>query len=170
MSQLYEIDSQGNKKIISGMVTGELPKYTMAEYTALTDKPQYWECTDYDATSEYGVKATEVNSVSVLSIPANTYNTWALALQAIYTEFNKLTAEQKRKSKIIRNDEIVFKCSALSGAFEATYAGSATKVIIQNFYLSSGIFLNTEMESSTISTTSRASESQSQKLEFIIGV
>ena len=56
----WYIDSNGNKHLISGMVTGELPKYTMAEYTALTDKPIDWICTDYDATSEYGINATEV--------------------------------------------------------------------------------------------------------------
>lgn len=54
------IDSNGNRHIISGMVTGELLKYTMAEYTALTNKPIDWICTDYDATSEYGINATEV--------------------------------------------------------------------------------------------------------------
>ena len=56
----WYIDSNGNKHLISGMVTGELPKYTMAEYTALTDKPIDWICTDYDATSEYGINDTEV--------------------------------------------------------------------------------------------------------------
>lgn len=54
------IDSNGNRHIISGMVTGERPKYEMAEYLALTDKPTDWICTDYDATSEYGINATEV--------------------------------------------------------------------------------------------------------------
>ena len=54
------IDSNGNRHIISGMVTGELLKYTMAEYTALTNKPIDWICTDYDATSEYGINDTEV--------------------------------------------------------------------------------------------------------------
>lgn len=54
------IDSNGNRYILSGMRTGELPKYTMAEYTALTNKPIDWICTDYDATSEYGINATEV--------------------------------------------------------------------------------------------------------------
>ena len=54
------IDSNGNRHIISGMITGERPKYTMAEYTALTNKPIDWICTDYDATSEYGINDTEV--------------------------------------------------------------------------------------------------------------
>ena len=52
------IDSNGNKGILSGIL--DIPQYTMAQYTALTVKPDIWICTDYDSSSEYGIDDTNV--------------------------------------------------------------------------------------------------------------
>ena len=63
------IDSNGNKGILSGIL--DIPQYTMAQYTALTVKPDIWICTDYDSSSEYGINAENVqydNSNSVKDI------------------------------------------------------------------------------------------------------
>ena len=108
------------------------------------------------------------NGVSLLSIPANTYNTWALALQALNVEYNKLTTEQKKRCSIIRSDDIVYKCSAISSAFTSVYAGSTTKTIIQSLFLASGIFLSHNLEGATISTDSWSNNAQNYKIELRI--
>ena len=52
------IDSNGNKGILSGIL--DIPQYTMAQYTALSVKPEYWICTDYDSSSVYGIDSANV--------------------------------------------------------------------------------------------------------------
>lgn len=52
------IDDNGNRHILSGIL--DIPQYTMAQYTALTVKPDIWICTDYDSSSVYGIDDTNV--------------------------------------------------------------------------------------------------------------
>lgn len=132
MSQLYEIDSQGNKKIISGMVTGELPKYTMAEYTALTDKPTDWICTDYDATSEYGINDTEVkhgnttvnamlNKIGYTEVARGNFNqTYAQQLAQLQSAFNALSGEERMRSVIYTNGAFYYPSDFNSRAIYTT--------------------------------------------------
>lgn len=106
------------------------------------------------------------DGISLLTIPANTYNTWTLALQALYVEYNKLTTEQKKRCSIIRNNDIVYKCSAISSAFTSVYAGSTTLTVIQSLFLQNGIYLNHNIEGATISSTSLSNTTQHQKIEL----
>ena len=106
------------------------------------------------------------SGVSLLSIPANTYSTWELALQALYVEYNKLTTEQKKRCSLIRSNDIIYKCTAVSGAFSSVYAGAATRTIIQSVFLESGIFLSHKLEGATIETTSQSNEPQGYSIEL----
>ena len=79
--------------------------------------------TDEEYGGTFVARADEIEPALVLSIPANTYNTWALALNALETAFNSLSDENKLKT-IIKRGNIIYHLSTIATTqihFVSTY-------------------------------------------------
>ena len=105
----------------------------------------------------------------VLSIPANTYSTYALALTALETAFDGLTETEKLRCKIRRNDAVIINLENISAKSFSACANqlSSNTFIIQEIILSTHNFYYLQFDS-TSHYTDFSNQAQSQKLELII--
>ena len=123
--------------------------------------------TDEEYGGTFVARADEIEPVLVLSIPANTYNTWALALSALETAYDALPSEMKLKAQIIRNDVIIYKCTHISEKCFNYTNMSTTTFANQTFNLDTHQFLSAKI-TTNITLTDISSGQQDQKLEMYI--
>lgn len=111
-----------------------------------------------------------IDGVVVKSIPANTYNTFALALAEIKTYFDNLTTEEKLRSKIIMGQTIFF-FSRFSDSSFATTMVATTAISIKSLYLNSGgsqFYVSAGINSSQVTFNNLSSNAQNESLELIV--
>ena len=107
-------------------------------------------------------------STVVLSIPANTYNTYALALTALETAYNALSNENKMRAKITRGDDIIYNNQKIDDKYFAYSFNSADTVYFQTFDLKNKKFTVSTATSQGWAFNDYSSIAQSAKLELII--
>ena len=111
-----------------------------------------------------------IDGVVVKSIPANTYNTYALALAELLTYFNGLTLAQKYRAKIIRNDRLIYDITDNAGKFATLYVpNNQGYAIFQTISLDEGKYYEIGLvNGQTISVTNLSNNRQINKLELIV--
>ena len=150
------IDSNGNKGILSGIL--DIPQYTMAQYTALSVKPEYWICTDYDSSSVYGIDSANVkygsgsvkqalDKIGYTEVARGNMNqTYAQQLAQLETAFNALSGEERMRSVIFTNgnyfhpsdvnNRAIYSCLYIAGGVVAVsldIINKTRKYILNNF-------------------------------------
>ena len=101
----------------------------------------------------------------IKSISANTYTTYALALAELWTAFNALFVEEKRKAIIVRGDNLIYHIDTLSVGRFSTATVGASSYDVQSVILSTNKFY-TFTSPNTYSDYS--SSAQSNKLDLIV--
>ena len=124
--------------------------------------------TDEEYGGTFVARADEIEPVLVHSIPANTYSTWADALTAFKPYFNALSASDKRKCVIVRNNDVVYHCNTLGGVFTATYPLSATINTIVGLYLNGPFAVQTTLSGNSSQTADILNSPQNQLFEMYI--
>ena len=152
--------SNGNKVGIgslAGMSDVDLTNPTDGQLLKYNGTSGEWE--------NAGINADEVSPKLVLSIPANTYNTYALALAALETAFDALSDDMKLKTCIMVGNE---KYDYVGNAKVFNWSMSdATKVFYYTMNLTSHWLKGTEI-SSSISRSDLSNNAQTVKLDLYI--
>ena len=123
--------------------------------------------TDEEYGGTFVARANEIEPVLVLSIPANTYNTWALAFGALKTAYNNLSDDDKLKCKIIRDNDYVYNLNAKYGEFIWMYKGS--NLTLQSINIRDEKFQAINITATpSVSFSDISSDPQAHKLELYI--
>ena len=105
----------------------------------------------------------------IATIEANEYNTYGLAIAALKSVYDALTLEEKLRCVIMRGDNVTYQFSALTGGFGAIIPSSDTTQLIESIFLNeSSIYLSTTLTTTTVSTASKVSDAQAQKMTLIL--
>ena len=120
--------------------------------------------TSASTDEEYG---GTYGSTVVLSIPANTYNTYALALSAIETAYDGLTDSEKLRCKIRRNNASTLNIENTDYKSFSECSTNGSGFIIQSMELSTHKFYYMSY-TTTAGYADYSNQAQSQKLELII--
>ena len=110
----------------------------------------------------------EVNNVrTILDIPANTYNTYGLALIAMNTAYEALTAAQKEKAYIVLGNQQIFIIQdLLNKSFVNTAVHANNTVRLYSLYLSASnpFYIYNEISSGSVVTTNNTSTQQTSRI------
>lgn len=106
---------------------------------------------------------------TVLDIPANTYNTYALALAAMYTAWQGLSEAERFNSFIIKGSNlIIFRADLMKDSFalytRAVADSSTSAVIIQGLGLKNAKYTEEALKPSGYSTTDKSTLAQADRL------
>lgn len=119
--------------------------------------------TSANTDEEYG---GTFGSTVVLSIPANTYNTWALALAALETAFDALNNNDKMKAVIVNSGNILRMQNLFFKSFSKVHVYSG-KVYTTTFNLADHKLEETTA-SSTFAYNDYSSWAQSSQVDLYI--
>lgn len=121
--------------------------------------------TSNNTDEEYG---GTFGATVALSIPANTYSTYALALAELETAYNALSNEEKMRAKITRGDTIIYSNQKIDDKYFTYSFNSADTVYFQTFDLKNKKFTLATATSQGWAFNDYSSIAQSAKLELII--
>ena len=114
--------------------------------------------TDEEYGGTYVARADEIEPVLVLSIPANTYNTWALALARMKTAYDALTNDMKLKT-IIKQGDGIFHLANINGTYtRSTISGTALYTMSLSVY--DGSYKYRQNENAVVDSSSDSQNSQ----------
>ena len=115
-----------------------------------------------------GISADEVSPKLVLSIPANTYNTFALALEALWIAYSALSDEDKSKTVLLygNSNNIYHNNSFEDGRFVNT-AVTSNSIAIGELNFSAKTLIGATL-TTTASYRDYSSFSQVEKLDLYI--
>lgn len=103
----------------------------------------------------------------VLSIPANTYATWALALAAVEATYSALSAGEKKKTALVLGDTAVLHVDNLNGSFTRSRTVAANSVV-QTLSLVDHTYYACTMETIGNSIVNSSASAQSSKLDLYV--
>jgi hypothetical protein len=132
-------------------------------YTTLTG-----DDVQYDITHTVSDMIDGIKYKTIVDIPADTYNTYALALAAIKTEFDKLSDEEKMRSRLVRGHLIVANIFSLTGRFSLCILNNTTQSVLTYELDSSKYYSSAFGTSGNMTITDNSSSAQSQRLELVL--
>lgn len=116
---------------------------------------------------------SKVSPKLVLSIPANTYASYTLALAALEAAFSDLSDDEKKKTQLIRSDVIIYNLTAMSAnSHDFSYctcdANNNGRMFLEHIDLKAGVWISLQNSSGANSVTDYSSQAQTQKLDLYI--
>ena len=119
----------------------------------------------YSNTQSTKQKIDEIEETIVLDIPANTYSTYALALNALNNAFSNLTQSQREKSYIVWSDQLVCPMQDLTNRAYANISIQATpQVSCRGFYLNDKRYIMDVMVAGRVDFAEYTNNAQSVRL------
>ena len=111
----------------------------------------------------------DIKGKLILNIPANTYNTWALALTALESAYNGLTSDEKKRSCLVWSNHLVFRIEDLVNvAFVNTSVRGTPQIDFRSFYLTSHLYLIEVLYSGTLTKTDSSGSPQDEAISLYV--